>query len=872
MAINAQYALPAEAYLPIPEEAAAGGISNIQAGRFVGRTAELHTLDQAFTGTGEVVVHAVHGLGGVGKSALAARWAAARREPVRWRITADTPTAVDAGVSALACALQPGLAALPAELQAERAVRWLADHHDRWLLVLDNVEDPAHIRPLLDRIAGGRVLITTRLASGWHHDAVTIRLGVLERCDAVDLFTRILTQHGPRDTDGAQALCAELGDLALAVEQAAAYCSETGTSPTAYLDMLAAWPSEMFAATHEGGDSARTIARIWHLTLDRLTTTPLAIDLLRLLAWYAPDNIPRDLLDGTAPAPALVAAIGRLTAYDIVSDNHDGTLSVHRLVQSLARTPDPQDPHRQPGAITHARDHATELLANAYPTDPRDPANWPRYQTLLPHTDALVTHHTPDHDTIHTVQALDHAASYRHEHGLLALALEALQRALATSERVLGSDHPDTLTCRNRLAITYEVAGGLSRAIPLFERTLADRERVLGGNHPDTLTSQNNLAVAYESAGQLGRSIPLKERTLADRERVLGSDHPDTLQSRNNLAIAYVTAGDFRQAILLYERTLADRERVLGSDHPDTLQSRNNLAVAYVTAGDFRQAILLYERTLADSERVLGGDHPDTLTSRNNLAAAYERVGQLGRAIPLYERTLVDRERVLGGDHPDTLTSRNNLAAAYERVGELDRAIPLFERCLADRERVLGGDHPDTLTSRNNLAIAYVAVGEPDRAIPLKERTLADRERVLGGDHPDTLTSRNNLAVAYERVGQLDRAIPLFERCLADRERVLGGDHPDTLQSLNNLAIAYVAVGEPDRAIPLYERTIVDRERVLGGDHPDTLTSRNNLAAAYERVGQLGRAIPLLERTLVDRERVLGGDHPDTLTSRNNLA
>ncbi|MFE3205236.1 NB-ARC domain-containing protein [Embleya sp. NPDC059237] len=229
VAIHAEYALPAEAYAPIPDDAARPGVANIRrTALFVGRTGELGALETAFTRTGEVVVHAVHGLGGVGKSALAAHWAAARDEPVRWWITAEDPAKVDAGLAALARALHPGLGTLPAELQTQRAVTWLAGHDD-WLLVLDNVEDATHIDPLLDRIAGrGRILITTRRATGWHHHATTIRLDVLEPAEAVDLFTRILTHQGPRETDGADAVCAELGHLALAVEQAAAYCAETG--------------------------------------------------------------------------------------------------------------------------------------------------------------------------------------------------------------------------------------------------------------------------------------------------------------------------------------------------------------------------------------------------------------------------------------------------------------------------------------------------------------------------------------------------------------------------------------------------------------------------------------------------------------------
>ncbi|WP_338931620.1 FxSxx-COOH system tetratricopeptide repeat protein [Streptomyces netropsis] len=728
------------------------GLSNLvdRASLFVGREEELKELDAALAAPGNVVVQAVHGLGGVGKSTLAARWAATRtsmHNPVWW-ITADSPAALDAGLAGLAVALQPALTdVLGQEALRERAVQWLATHHG-WLLVLDDLAEPADIRALVARATTGRFLITSRRASGWHGIATPVALGVLDHSEAVDLFTQILTHDRPRVSDGADEVCAELGYLPLAVEQAAAYCAETGTSPRAYLDLLAQHPAELYADTAEGGDTNRTIARIWHVTLDRLADDPLTGQILRTLAWYAPDGIPRTLLHHLAEPPALLRAIGRLAAHSMLTvDAETGDLSVHRLVQALARTADPHDPHREPQSIKQARSLAIATLSDAFPADIHDPASWPTARVLLPHVEAL-TSHTQSLPDVDTASLLERMGRFLHGQGAVNRAITLICRALASRAGVLGKDHPSTLASRNNLANAYESAGDLGRAIPLYERTLADQARVLGKDHPNTLISRNNLAGAYRSAGDLGRAIPLYERTLADQARVLGEDHPDTLGSRNNLASAYRSAGDLGRAIPLYERTLADQARVLGKDHPDTLTSRNNLASAYRSAGDLGRAIPMYERTLADRVRVLGEDHPNTLASRNNLAGSYESAGDLGRAIPMYERTLADRVRVLGEDHPNTLTSRNNLAGSYESAGDLGRAIPMYERTLADRVRVLGEDHPDTLGSRNNLAYAYRSAGDLGRAIPLYERTLNDCVRVLGEDHPTTQTVRSNLDVA----------------------------------------------------------------------------------------------------------------------------
>ena len=585
---------------------------------------------------------------------------------------------------------------LPLEALREGAVQWLAADSG-WLVILDNVIDPADVAPLLARAPAGRYLITSRRASGWYATGVVpVRLDVLDPAEAQALLAAILAPGRPGEADGAAELCAELGFLPLAIEQAGAYLAQAGATPREYLGLLARYPAAMYQAAAEGGDAARTIARIWRLTVDRLADDPLAGQVLRILAWYAPDGIPRMLLDGLADPPAVLAAVGRLAAYSMLTADA-GTLALHRLVQAVTRTPDPDDPHRNPQAINAAREQATRQLAGALP-DYQDPAGWPGWRMLLPHIDALASHAPPDTDTNYTAYLLNQAGAFLDGQGQPGRAAGYLQRALAGCVRVLGADHPDTLTMRNNLAGAYQAAGDLGRAIPLSEQVLADRQRVLGADHPATLGSRNNLALAYQAAGDLARAIPLLEQALADSVRVLGADHPQTLTSRNNLAGAYRYAGDLARAIPLYEQVLADRQRVLGADHPDTLTTRNSLAGAYQAAGDLGRAIPLSEQVLADSVRVLGADHPQTLSSRNILACAYQAAGDLGRAIPLYEQALADSVRVLGADHPQTLATRNNLAYVYQAAGDLGRAIPLYEQALADSVRVLGADHPDTLT------------------------------------------------------------------------------------------------------------------------------------------------------------------------------
>ncbi|WP_416565348.1 FxSxx-COOH system tetratricopeptide repeat protein [Nocardia testacea] len=742
--------LPEEAWQPIAEVDAPPGLDNLPVkpgAGFVGRDRELDRLDAVLSVPGQVVVQAVHGLGGIGKTTLVAHWAATRphgHSPAWW-ITADTAAGVEQGLAKFAAALQPALAqVLEVEQLADRALQWLATHSG-WLLILDNVADPADIADIVARAGSGRIVITSRLASGWQPATAVVRLDVLDAEEALALLTGILTASGPRDCDGARELCAELGFLPLAIEQAGAYMAQNPlTTPRGYLRLLAEYPAAMYSQAAVGADSERTVARIWRVSLDRIgTTQPAAADLLRTLAWYSPDAIPVSLCRGLADPPTLDFALGVLTAYSMITpDPVTATVSVHRLVQAVARTPDSADRHRSLELIERAHSHAADQLLNALPVQ-KDPATWPVWRGLLPHIEALASHTRAD--TATTGILLAATAIFAEGQGLTELAITYLRRVIAFLEHADGPSPHDDMSMHSRLAHAYLSAGRTAEAIQLFKQVMDTRRRILGDEHLDTLAARSNLASAYESAGRTAEAIPLLEQVMDTHRRILGDEHLDTLTIRSNLASAYESAGRTAEAIPLLEQVMDTRRRILGDEHLDTLAARGNLGTAYLSAGRIAEAIQLLEQDVTDAERILGDEHPNTLTIRGNLASAYSLAGRIAEAIPLFKQVMDTRRRILGDKHPDTLIIRNNLAHTYHSAGRTAEAIQLFELALAGREQILGDEHPDTLNLRSNLAYVYFLAGRTAEAIQLFEVTLADSEQILGSDDPDILRFRDLL-------------------------------------------------------------------------------------------------------------------------------
>ncbi|MFI5476039.1 tetratricopeptide repeat protein [Streptomyces cacaoi] len=620
--------------------AKAGFLPESVSGVFVGRERELTELREMLTGQGSAAVvqpqqpvsraRAIHGLGGVGKSTLALHYADRYRSEygLVWWIAAESPESIVTSLAAITTRLCPQWAQTAGtDERAAWAITWLQAHPD-WLLIFDNVEDPAHLRPYLGTLDGGHHLATSRKATGWHAIAPAMPLGLLPTGEATDLLCAIAfpgqTFTGDQ-REAARRLAEDLGCLPLALEQAGAYAYRTGTDLDTYRQSLGLVLDE----DRDVNDPERTIARIWDQTLTAITARdPLAVTLLHTMAWLAPDDIPRAFLAPLAPnSLALGNALGELHAYNMIAftDDRQG-VSVHRLVQTVLRTRTRAE--SEPDVYAPGRAEAELAVHKALPVPLNGPLPEPiaLWDQLLPHVLALAESTPPGTPTTaSTINTYHQVAKHLYQQGRNAHTIPLRTVALTRCKQLLGDTHPDTLTSRHNLALAYRDAGNLGRAIPLLETTLAQCEQILGDTHPHTLISRNQLAAAYQEAGDLGRAITLLENTLTQCEQVLGDTHPDTLTTRDNLAGAYQKAGDLGRAIPLYETALTQCEQVLGDTHPNTLTTRNNLAGAYQKAGDLSRAILLFETTLTQCEQVLGDTHPNTLTTRNNLASVRQK-------------------------------------------------------------------------------------------------------------------------------------------------------------------------------------------------------------------------------------------------------
>jgi hypothetical protein len=521
---------------------------------FTGRDDLLKAMRERLLAGDRAVVQALHGMGGVGKTQLAAEYAHrfADSYDLAWWVHSEQSVLIEDQFAALGVALgclQPG-----ARTEVVQAIV-LAElrEGDRWLLIFDNAENLADVTPWLPG-RNGHVLITSR-ERGWAEVAAPVEVDVLPRAESV----AILQARAPELAgDDAVGLAAELGDLPLAIAQAAGFMAETGMPASQYLGLLRTRADELLMQGTPGS-YPRSLAAVTGLAADRLAAEdPAAAELASLCAFLAPEPIPEELFTGAAAfLPGELAAraadplawrrtLAQLGRQSLARVDYRGVM-MHRLTQAILRD------RLTPGQAAATRERTEALLAASSPGDAADPAKWPRWARLMPHVLAADLSAT-GHDGLRRLAC--------------AVCWYLLLRGDARSAHYLagdlyqqwrdrlGVDDESTLSIALYLAWAFRDIGCYAEARDLDQDSLIRKRRLRGDDHPDTLGSATHVAVDLRLLGEVQAARELDQDTLDRHHRVLGEDHRSTLRSASNLAIDLRKLGEVQAARELDQDTL----------------------------------------------------------------------------------------------------------------------------------------------------------------------------------------------------------------------------------------------------------------------------------------------------------------------------
>jgi len=631
---------------------------------FTGRERLLTELREQLHANHRVLLQALKGMGGIGKTSIAIEYAyrhAADYDLVCW-IPAEQPDTIDGRLLDLAQAID--ISGRGGEGMRVEEVLGLLRQRKNALLIYDNAEDPAELRSYLP---GGvcHVIVTSR-RSGWKDVGSQLSVEVFSRLETVELIRR----RCPGISElAADQLAEELGDLPLAVAQASAYMDRTGMDPQDYLERFRR-RSHTLLSKYEPADYRYTLATTWALSFERLAAiSPVSIFLLKSAAFMAPEPIPLDLFakKDDSLRPAVEDAVGTLVDFSIVDRVGKDSFQVHRLVQAV--TSDSLLPEEKDEYRLRARDVFSGTLGLG---DPTDPASWTRYRELAPHILFTGVHERID-DELSRIRAFD-VARYFAAVGRKVTAADLFGLLHGGFVEFLGADHEDTLTVAQHLARALSDLGQYASALELAEDTLSRRQRVLGETSERTLESSRLVVSLLGRTGDYNASLEHARQLLALARNAEGNDRKEAFEAANQVALMLYHLGRFEESIEVGNRYLVRARELFGEDHGLVLQIIGNLANAWREIGAYQTSKNLGEDLLARRRRVDGEKSEATLTTMHNLALTYQSLGSYGAAVALATETLEGRRKVLGEEHPETLLTAACLAAMRQGRGDLEQA------------------------------------------------------------------------------------------------------------------------------------------------------------------------------------------------------
>ncbi len=574
-------------------------IPHLRNPNFTGREELLKDLtDSLKAGRPAALTQAITGLGGVGKTQLAIEYAYRNAEnySLVWWVRAEDPVTLVNDYSELGPRI--GLRVNRDEdkgLVAAAVRDWLS-HNSGWLLVFDNVPELASCERLIPYGMTGDVIITSR-NTNWKSLAHQLQVRTMSREDALAfLWKRLGEGEGYR----AGLLCEELGDLPLALEQAAAYIDASNITISDYLETFRKHPKELLGP----------VGTTWILSLERLKTeSPEALDLMNLFAFLAPEEIPRELakkithLLGTDLV--LHGPIAALRRYSLVEANRYG-LTVHRLVQAACR-----ERLRATGEEAIWVERAVGALHRLLSL-----AGTAR---VLPHVLTATTHcERLNVASDLALELLRATGNHLRERGQLLSAREALEQALRIAEKTLAQDDQEVATIADNLAQVYQNQGDLARANRLTRRALKIDNLHFGAHHARVAVKAGHLAHILWKSGDLMEAVRFQIQALEIWEKIYGTEHPKIAIIADDLSSIFHEAGNVTVALQYAELASNIDHKFYGAGHAQVGFNENNIALLHEELGNLPEARLHVERALFVVQGAYGPKHWATSEVEDN--------------------------------------------------------------------------------------------------------------------------------------------------------------------------------------------------------------------------------------------------------------
>lgn len=707
---------------------------------FSGREKELNQIDRYFQ-QGEVtminICQTISGLGGVGKTQLALEYGyrfGGNYPDAVWFIVADESVSIYK--SFVQFAITVGIS-LPTECQIkdlQLVIRNWLSNHDKWLMIIDNIENFEDIEEYLPKVLKGHFIITTRDSN--IDIGVKCPLDVFSEGEAVNfLKNRIYGKGEKKEYDFedfenmAPKLVKRLGNLPLALEQAGAYIFVTKCSISEYLDILEENGLRMF---DEKEDYAvplyyeKVVNTTWNVSISNIANEG-AKQLFYLCSYMdshkipvdffiqTRDKLPTPLCDDLESGLSKNRIVTELRKYSLIGGNAK-YIDVHQLVQEVVRN--------QLGDEKKWVNLCYSCIGEYLPTKYDDKKSRIQFFEISNHCESVLNRMNEvkkDEDYLKILFNMGYGYCVN---GNYKKSYDFHKKELRVIENVFPKNLKSIARSYNYIGLACFYQGNYKEAKYYYKNAI-DVIREFKNCKKEFAEIYNNFALVYRRQGKYKKAIKMYFDSLALKNQIYNYENNSIAETYNNIGVAYYWDNKFKKALKWHFKAKKIREDILSPDDPDLAETYNNIGVVYFAQGKYSEIYNYYEKALNIRREVLGEEHPETTMTYDNIASYFAVIKKYDEAIEYFEYALKIRLDKLGEDHVDVAATYNNMAYVYRhrnddadakliesRKKQDDKtAIKYYEKSYEIFVKNFGKKHPHTMEVFKNLSDMYKCIG-----------------------------------------------------------------------------------------------------------------------------------------------------------------
>lgn len=697
------------------------------------------------------ICQTISGLGGVGKTQLAIEYGyrfGGNYEDAVWFITADSSVSIYNSFLEFAKEYRIKITENCNATELQTAVQcWLNDH-EKWLLIIDNLENYYDLEPYLSNTLQGYLLITTR---NTHIDiGEKYSLDVFSKDEAVDFLRKRISAIGNTKeyefddfNDRAPLLAKRLGYLPLALEQAGAYIAIVKCSLSEYLDLLKEYGLKVFDEEKYSRpqDYEKVISTTWNISIACISDEG-AKQLFKLCSYMDSEKIPvqffvvirenlmQPLLDELSNKLLTNKIVTQLREYSLTSGNAD-YITIHRLVQEVVRSEISDEKIWLESCYQGMRGY---LPNNFEQREQRD-----KFQKISNHCDCVFRYYGDEKEDEEYSDDIFNLGYAYYIIGIYKKACEWLDKALKIREN-LKDILPEKLVRSNHYAGLAYFYNSRYEEAKKYYKVAIDILKKLNNSEKEQSEINTDLALVYRREARYEDALRIYFTNLKIKERLHQNEDPSMATVYNNIAVAYYWWDKCAQALHWHVNALKLRKKIFKTAHADLGETYNNIGVVFIKLNKFQIALKYLMKAKQIRNDSLGADHPEISMTYDNIASCYACMEKYDDAIAYFEEALKIRLNKMGENHVDTGATYNNMAYVYRhrndkedlkkpvarkrRREDDEKAINYYKKALKIFKNNYTKDHHQLRNVADNLYRMYLKIGDTKSAEDIKQEYL----------------------------------------------------------------------------------------------------------------------------------------------------